>query len=557
MSRIAALVVFLVTSCVPARDLVISNARILDGTGGVIEQGSIVVSDGRIVSVSAGDPEAEGVLEIDAQGMTVMPGLIDTHVHVLSGGWALESDEELEEYMNGSDIPADLPSPLEWSFDRPQPDWGAVAPWNPEIESATVTRTTDAIRITLGEDTGNLDGLPRGGLVVEVPSLRVGDWSAVEVRARTSDPVQRIGAGFNLREGSGTASDQPYPFEFGVSEPVIPDGEAHVYRLRTDLAAREQGRDGVWRELGLWIASAEPASIDILSVRLVPAEPQLPRRLRSILEAGFTTVMSPGDFYPAIVEVRRRLDSGELQGPRLLVVGLMFLPVGATGACSLTETWCRAGIYFAAADPEAARAMVRELANSGADAIKAGSSVNDDVLAAIAAEARRLDLPLIVHSFAAERTLKAIELGANRFVHLAGWNSRVNQIITEAGIPVSTTVWRRSYTPEFQAAVDNVGPLWDEGVTIAFGTDRGGVPPTENLLLEARAMAQTLSTEQIITSLTRNAAAYLDLSGEIGTLEPGKLADIVIIDGDPLADLSDLAKVVLVIKGGEVVVDNR
>ena len=68
MSRITTLVLFLVTSCVPAQDLVISNARILDGTGGVIEQGSIVVSDGRIVSVSAGDPEARGVLEIDAQG---------------------------------------------------------------------------------------------------------------------------------------------------------------------------------------------------------------------------------------------------------------------------------------------------------------------------------------------------------------------------------------------------------------------------------------------------------------------------------------------------------
>ena len=74
MARIVAFMLFLVTSCVPAQDLVISNARILDGTGGVIEQGSIVVSDGRIVSVSAGDPEARGVLEIDAQGMTVMPG---------------------------------------------------------------------------------------------------------------------------------------------------------------------------------------------------------------------------------------------------------------------------------------------------------------------------------------------------------------------------------------------------------------------------------------------------------------------------------------------------
>ena len=57
--------------------------------------------------------------------------------------------------------------------------------------------------------------------------------------------------------------------------------------------------------------------------------------------------------------------------------------------------------------------------------------------------------------------------------------------------------------------------------------------------------------------MTRNGAAYLDLTDEIGTLEPTKVADIVIIDGDPLTDLSDLANVVVVIRGGEVVVDNR
>ena len=49
----------------------------------------------------------------------------------------------------------------------------------------------------------------------------------------------------------------------------------------------------------------------------------------------------------------------------------------------------------------------------------------------------------------------------------------------------------------------------------------------------------------------------MDLTDEIGTLEPTKVADIVIIDGDPLTDLSDLANVVVVIRGGEVVVDNR
>jgi len=178
-----------------------------------------------------------------------------------------------EATASGSSMPADAPGPIEWSFDRPQPDWGAVIPWNPENEPATVTPIADALRVTLTEGTRNLGGFPRGGLVVEVPELQIEDWGFIEVRARTSDPVQYIGPAFNLREGSGTAADQPYPFELGSpSAAVIADGEVHAYLLRADFPSSQEGWDGVLRELGLWIGSTEPASIDILSIRIVSKE---------------------------------------------------------------------------------------------------------------------------------------------------------------------------------------------------------------------------------------------------------------------------------------------
>ena len=68
-----------------AQDLVITNARIIDGNGGTMEQGSVVVRNGRIASVSAGDTAAPGLMEIDAQGMTLMPGFIDAHRHIMRG----------------------------------------------------------------------------------------------------------------------------------------------------------------------------------------------------------------------------------------------------------------------------------------------------------------------------------------------------------------------------------------------------------------------------------------------------------------------------------------
>ena len=102
--------------------------------------------------------------------------------------------------------------------------------------------------------------------------------------------------------------------------------------------------------------------------------------------------------------------------------------------------------------------------------------------------------------------------------------------------------------------LENIRHLWDEGVTVAFGTDS---PPGLDYMTEVRALSTVLSPEEIISALTSNAAAFLELSDDIGTLEAGKIADLLIVDGDPLSDISDLANVEIVIKGGDVVVDNR
>jgi imidazolonepropionase-like amidohydrolase len=81
--------------------------------------------------------------------------------------------------------------------------------------------------------------------------------------------------------------------------------------------------------------------------------------------------------------------------------------------------------------------------------------------------------------------------------------------------------------------------------------------PTSDLRSEIETLARVFSPEEVLTALTRNAAAYLGLDAEIGTLEAGKIADIVIVDGDPLASVDNLRNVAVVIRAGNVVVDNR
>jgi imidazolonepropionase-like amidohydrolase len=135
----------------------------------------------------------------------------------------------------------------------------------------------------------------------------------------------------------------------------------------------------------------------------------------------------------------------------------------------------------------------------------------------------------------------------------------VAPIIDESG--VETSFGGQPFTDSNRRALElhmaRIRALWDAGVLIAFGTDAFVPDPTGNLRSEIETLARVFSPEEVLTALTRNAAAYLGLDAEIGTLEAGKIADIVIVDGDPLASVDNLRNVAVVIRAGNVVVDNR
>lgn len=76
-------------------------------------------------------------------------------------------------------------------------------------------------------------------------------------------------------------------------------------------------------------------------------------------------------------------------------------------------------------------------------------------------------------------------------------------------------------------------------------------------MAEVEALGTVLSTREVIEAMTTNAARYLEIDDSLGTLEPGKIADLVLVDGNPLEDLSVLDEVVMVVKQGEVVAEGR
>jgi len=377
-----------------AQELIISNVRIIIGTGEVIEQGSIVIRDGRIASLARGAANAPGARAIDARGMTAMPGFIDAHRHIMGG------------------------NPDQW--------------------------------------------------------------------------------------------------------------------FKEQAAARMQ----------------------------------------EFLEAGYTTLMSGGGPVPGIVELKQRVEKGELKGPRIITSG--------RADPSSFKT------------PEEARAQVQKLAQAGVEIIKASiepaaTPQEAAMLAVVTDEARKHNLDVMVHAVSPAAMLAAVKAGARKLVHTphGGWLTDADaRVVRDAGIEVLSTIgfgvpvfgiFNTDNVPTFrdgkpwpagilngqggrgkeagEKAV-NGRTLWDAGVTYGFGTDTG-YHPKAGLAHELRALNLMFSPQDIIKLMGPNTAAFIEKSNDLGTLQPGKLADIVILAGNPLEGYWNLLNARVVIKGGDIVVDKR
>jgi imidazolonepropionase-like amidohydrolase len=290
-------------------------------------------------------------------------------------------------------------------------------------------------------------------------------------------------------------------------------------------------------------------------------------RMQEFLDAGFTTLMSGGGPMPGIMELKRRLDSGELEGPRVITSGR------ADPANFKT--------------PDEARAAVRALAAAGVEIVKAAvTPAEKDMLAVIVDEARRHDLDVMVHAVTAPAMIAAIEAGAAKLVHTPHDSFLTNEqakLVADAGIENLSTVgfavplfgvFNQDNVPTFRdgspwpsgilgtgsnAAGEkavNARTLWDNGVVYGFGTDTNYLP-SDGFYHELKTLNLMFSPRDIVKLMGPNTAAFIDMSDELGTIAPGKIADLTIVDGDPLELVFNLLNVAVVVQGGKIVVDHR
>jgi enamidase len=335
----------------------------------------------------------------------------------------------------------------------------------------------------------------------------------------------------------------------------------------------------------------------------------LPKVLTSFINHGITTVRSTGDPLPYITRLRDRLDQGELIGPRLVVTGPTPSSPGGHPAITVCRNnpFCRQGVSRELENDEQARKVVGELAVANVNAVKvtienAIASVrkvpllSDGVLAVLVEEAHRSGRRIIAHvGTDGATTERMARLGFDEFVHVPvlspAESSKVATLLAERKMAVTTTlsiwdayqdtgggerlVWGVPYNPglrrAFEAAVATTRVFSDAGVRVVVGTDwvedsdygrEGDVRLNDRRLLPgARTLHEMellrdrvgLSPAAVLTAATRNAAEALGILDSVGTIAPGKLADLVILEGNLLEDFSTLRRTVAVLKGGRVV----
>lgn len=307
---------------------------------------------------------------------------------------------------------------------------------------------------------------------------------------------------------------------------------------------------------------------------------------RLTLQAGFTTVQDVGGANEAIFALRDAVASGKVPGPRIRAAGRAVSVTGGHGdfngfAPRIMEMMSTANICNGADD---CRRAVRQQVKEGADLIKitatggvlsntrAGLEQQFTVpeLEAIVDAAESMGRKVTAHAHGKSGIDAALRAGVHSIEHgtyldeesiaLFRDNDAVLVPTVLAGVTVTGWVdepWLAEPSREKAAEVgprmlDMLRIAHEGGVTVAYGTDTGVSKHGENAREFALMVEAGFSPEAAIRAATVVASEHIEMADQIGTLEPGKYADLIALDGDPLDDITELEDVDFVMKGGRV-----
>ena len=309
--------------------------------------------------------------------------------------------------------------------------------------------------------------------------------------------------------------------------------------------------------------------------RHVNTGPNEVQQMQALLDAGYTTILSGGGPAEGNLTLRDRIEKGELKGPRII-------PSGRVDIVKST--------------PEQARAEMRRQAALGIKWIgemavtpRPGPTATEiENIKALVDESEKLGINLQIHAVSPQSMVAVVDAGVKYLVHTPhfGWLQREDaQKIAAKGVKQLSTigfgvplfgVYNQENKPTFrdgkpwpQGILDGEGlgqeggykPInartsWDAGIVYGYGTDTNYAPKA-GLAHELKTINLVFSPQDIIKLMGPNSASYIGMEKELGTLEAGKFADIVLLGGNPLDGYWHLLDTKVVIKNGVIVSDQR
>ena len=304
------------------------------------------------------------------------------------------------------------------------------------------------------------------------------------------------------------------------------------------------------------------------------------------LMAGFTSVRDPGSPPGVSVALRNAINQGIVKGPRIQAAG----GVSSTGGHGDPTNGLRADLMATgganlADGPDDARRMVRQRYKEGFDLIKIATTggvlslaksgdaplLADEELASIVKTAKDYSMPVVTHAHGAEGMKRAIRAGVQTIEHGTYMDDEAISLMKQnntwmiptisAGRYVAEKAKIAGFFPEIvRPKAATIGPLiqgtfgraYKAGVKIAFGTDQGVAPHGENAREFEYMVEGGMPPLEALRAATLNGATVMGMASLLGSLDAGKLADIVAVSGDPSKDVSVMSKMAFVMKDGTI-----
>lgn len=314
--------------------------------------------------------------------------------------------------------------------------------------------------------------------------------------------------------------------------------------------------------------------------------------MQQLLEAGYTTVLIGGGNAEANLALAKKTETGEYNGPRLLPCGPVRLRQSEADTRAAVQALVKLG--------------VKNTCEIGVTPEPAPPQIEIDSLKVIVDEAKKAGIQVNVHAVSSPAMVAAIDAGVTRLVHLPNkdWTSYEQaDAVTKAGAIVAgliafgapnidrqssgpaTWQWPKDNTTRFRDGkpwpeaiaganrdpkgratgteggytIINARRIWDadpDHRTISYSTDQEG----DDLMVlehELKSYSIVFSMADIHRIIGPNAARFVGMENEIGSLEQGKRADIILLDGDPTRNIYGMLKTKVILKDGKVVVDKR